>query len=296
MDIGHMREFLTLAEKLNYRAAADALFISQPTLTRHINLLEEQLGSKLLDRSSHSVRLTDSGKLAEKTFKQIVTSYDELQQDVATLELNQQSNLSLGMTYYGASAYYGYPLIEAFARKYPHIQLSTLTAQSAQIYRYLHKGVIDIGLTISSDTYGKDIERFKVATIPLYAFVRPEHPFANKKSVTLEELAEQTIILNTIPVKHKHHILDLFERHNIELPKTIYTQHIDTLVLTMAETNGVFIGTKMLSAMPHQHNLFIPIEADDFTADISLVYLKDNSNPNIPLLLDAVQDIPKPRM
>ena len=55
MDISHMREVLVLAEHLNFTTAAAELYISQPTLTRHVNAVEEELGAKLFKRTNHAV-------------------------------------------------------------------------------------------------------------------------------------------------------------------------------------------------------------------------------------------------
>ena len=123
--------------------------------------------------------------------------------------------LNNGMVYYGTTAYYGYPLLEAFSKHHPDVRVSTITAQTTQIYKHLHKGTIDVGLTITSSDYGDEVERATVATIPLYAFMQTDHPLANRTSISLEDLAKQKLVLNSIPVDRPHHILQLFERHGI---------------------------------------------------------------------------------
>ncbi len=216
--------------------------------------------------------------------------------DVALASEADAGDLMLGMVYYGTTAYYGYPLLEAFSKHHPDVRVSTITAQTTQIYKHLHKGTIDVGLTITSSDYGDEVERATVATIPLYAFMQTDHPLANCTSISLEDLAKQKLVLNSIPVDRPHHILQLFERHGIIPTDIVYLEHIDTLLPTLARTNGVFIGSMLLTAIPQQHHEFVEIEADDFTIDVALVYLKDNPNPNIARLIECISEIRKPSM
>ena len=101
---------------------------------------------------------------------------------------------------------------------------------------------------------------------------------------------------NSIPVNQKHHVLQLFERHGIAPADVVYLDHIDTLIPTLARTDGVFVGSMLLTAIPQQHHEFIEIEADDFTIDVALVYHADNPNPNIVRLAECASSIRKPTM
>ncbi|MBQ9041359.1 MAG: LysR family transcriptional regulator [Eggerthellaceae bacterium] len=296
MDVSHMREVLVLAEHLNFTTAAAALYISQPTLTRHVNAVEESLGVQLFRRTNHVVELTRAGAVAVKAFEKIVGSYDTLLADVADMGGEEESDLRLGMVYYGTTAYYGYPLLEAFSKRHPSVRVSTITAQSAQVYKHLHNGTIDAALTITSNDYGDDVERVKVATIPLYAFMQSDHPLAKRSSIGVDELAQQKLVLNAIPVNRQHHIMKLFERRGLAPADIVFLNHIDELLPTLARTGGIFIGSMLLTAIPQQHHEFVQIEADDFTIDVALVYQRENTNPNIARLAACIPDIRQPVM
>jgi len=296
MNVSHMREVLVLAEHLNFTTAAAELYVSQPTLTRHVNAVEEALGMKLFKRTNHMVELTRAGTVAVKAFEKILGSYDALLMDVAAVGVDEESDLRLGMVYYGTTAYYGYPLLEAFSKRHPNVRVSTITAQTAQVYKHLHHGAIDVALTITSQDYGDDVERTPVDTIPLYAFMQTDHPLARRSSVGVAELSQQQLVLNSIPVGRPHHILQLFERHGHAPTNVTYLDHIDTLLPTLARTGGIFIGSMLLTAIPQQHHAFVPIESDDFVIDVALVHLKDNPNPSIARLAACIPEIRKPIM
>lgn len=291
-----MREVLALAEHLNFTTAAAELYVSQPTLTRHVSAVEEALGVQLFRRTNHVVELTRAGAVAVKAFGKIVAGYDTLLADVAAVGADEESDLRLGMVYYGTTAYYGYPLLEAFAKRCPNVRVSTISAQTTQVYKHLHHGAIDAALTITSADYGNDVERTIVDTIPLYAFMQTDHPLAQRASVGVEELAAQKLVLNSIPVDRPHHILQLFERHGLTPRDIVYLNHIDELLPTLARTGGIFVGSMLLTAIPQQHHEFVQIDADDFTIDVALVHLKDNQNPNVARLAACIPAIRKPAM
>lgn len=83
MNITHMREFLTLIEHNSYASAAKKLYISQPTLSRHVNALESEIGEQLLNRSQRSISLTEGGQVAVTAFRTILKTVDDLADTVS---------------------------------------------------------------------------------------------------------------------------------------------------------------------------------------------------------------------
>ena len=77
MKLEYMREFLMLAKYKNFTRAADALFITQPGLSKHMDLLEKELGTPLLTRNTHQVALTEDGEQAIKAFQKNLHMFDE---------------------------------------------------------------------------------------------------------------------------------------------------------------------------------------------------------------------------
>lgn len=291
-----MREFLTLVKCGSFTEAAAELYISQPTLTRHVNALEDELGCPLLVRTGHSVVLTPGGKLAMKAFEKVLGTYRDLLSDIERVAAEDSPDLTLGMLYYGTSAYYGYPLLEEFSKRYPEVRVSTIPSQSGQIYSQLRRGLIDVAVTVSDSAIEDEFERHVFATIPLYAFVATDNPLARRRSVTLEELAELPVILNHYSDSLRNNVETLFFRHGVELEHKVYLQHIDDLLITIARTGGVFVGSMLLTAIPQQHHAFVPIEADDFTIDVALVWPQGTRSELIDGLIEASERIRKPHM
>ena len=291
-----MREFLTLAKCANFTRAAEELYISQPTLTRHVNSLEHELGAALLVRKGHAFELTQAGNIAVKAFESLLDEYGSFIEDVEQVAQSEASDLSFGMLYYGTSAYYGYPLLQEFALRYPHVHVSTICSQSGQIYRNIRRGVVDIALTITEMGADDELERALVDRIPLFAFMQTDHPLAKREKLSLEELAEQTIVINRYSHGVRNNVEALFAKHGIALQHVEYTEHIDDVLMCIKRTGGLFIGSMLMTAIPQQHHAFVPIDADDFCLDIALVWRSDTRNENISKLIETAQHIRKPTM
>jgi len=144
MKLDYLREFLVLSQELNYSSASARLYISQSTLSRHISILETQLGGKLLERSTHSVELTPLGKKTSLKFRDILDEYDSLFSEGHTGVHQLSGELSLGLLYYGVAEYYS-DFLEQFAEKYPGIRLSVHNFHPHHLFRELTNGNLDAG-------------------------------------------------------------------------------------------------------------------------------------------------------
>ncbi len=144
MKTEYMKEFILLAETLNFTATADRLFISQSTLSRHLTAMEHELGYPLLITSSHGVRLTPEGEDTLQTFRGMLKDYEAL------LSRNQMANsaytgtIRFGMMYYLLDEGY-VDFIESFQNKYPSVEVICMTNYQPQmLYDDLLCGKVDM--------------------------------------------------------------------------------------------------------------------------------------------------------
>lgn len=295
MDTSYMREFLVLAKHLNYTSAAQALYISQPTLSRHISALEEELGVTLLNRTRHAVSLTPSGEEAVISFGSIMQHCDELVSQIGKISYDSVSGLAVGMIYFDLSTFYGNRLIDTFAENNPEIHVSKIQTQVTRVSVNLEKRVIDVALAMSSSYFENDtIKKHLIETVPLYAIVKRDHPWASKKSISVEELATARIVSPHHPMDKMPFLEELFRRRGIDYVGVESAPQLDSLLDVLSTGNKVPVGTILNSNVPGGSLVYIPIEEGDFTEDVSLLYRADNTNPNIQKLIDSISLVPKP--
>lgn len=189
MLLRHIRYFLAVAEQGNFTRAAEALHVSQPTLSQQIKQLEENLGTPLFDRSGRTVRLTDAGmawmRYARLALQDLEAGTRAIH-DVATLE---RGNLRLAMTP-TFTAYLVGPVIDAFYRQYPGVSVSIHEMTQDRIEALLAEDRLDVGIAFSQ-AQSVDILAEELFTESLNMMVGAQHPLVQQREPLSAQVFEQ---------------------------------------------------------------------------------------------------------
>lgn len=217
MDVRVLRYFLAVAREQSFSSAAERLYLSQPTLSRQLSALEEELGKTLLVRGSKGVTLTEDGMLLRKRAEEIVELMDKTEREV-----RQSDKLIGGTVYIGAGETPALRLIASTARRlreeYPDIRYSIFSGNGTDVMERLERGLIDFGLVFQN----VDTSRYESLELPLYdsfgVLMRKDSPLAERESITVEDLRELPLIIPRQP-NHNALILDILgesaERLNV---------------------------------------------------------------------------------
>ncbi len=140
-----LKAFRTVAEHLNFRKAAEQLFLTQPAITLQVKALEEDLGIRLFDRAANRVSLTPQGSLLLDYAKKIATLVSQAEQELGGADGKLSGELSMGAS--TTIAQYLLPrLLRAFLDENPHVQLSIRTGNTDEIVQLLLDDKLAIGL------------------------------------------------------------------------------------------------------------------------------------------------------
>jgi DNA-binding transcriptional LysR family regulator len=140
-----LRVFRTVAEHLNFREAAEHLFLTQPAVTQQIKALEEDLGTRLFDRAGKRVALTSQGSVLLAYAKKIATLVSDAEQEVAAPDGKSSGELSLGVS--TTIAQYVLPrLLGAFLDEHPRVQFSLHSGNTDAIVQFLLNNKLLLGL------------------------------------------------------------------------------------------------------------------------------------------------------
>ena len=176
MDLRQLRYFVTVARERNFTRAAEALHVSQPTLSQQIKQLEDALGAPLFDRSGRAVRLTDAGEAWMRYARLALQDLDagaRAIHDVATLA---RGHLRLAMTP-TFTAYLVGPTIDAFYRRYPGITLSIEEMAQERIEALLAQDRLDLGIAFEM-AQSAEVEATPLFSETLELMVGADHPLA----------------------------------------------------------------------------------------------------------------------
>lgn len=232
MDIRVLKYFLAVAREQSFSTAAERLFLSQPTLSRQLKELEDELGKTLLVRSNKGVTLTEEGMILRKRAEEIVELMDKTEQEV-----RQSSDSVSGTVYIGAGETYAIKLIADTAHHlkadYPDIHYSFFSGDGTDVLEKLDRGLIDFGIIFQPF----DSTKYEAMVIPLKdrfgVLMRRDAPLADRDFITFDDLAGLPLI---VPRQQNHNIM--FKR--------LFVDDTESLNIA-AEYNLIYNGSVMAS-------------------------------------------------
>lgn len=196
-----LRYFLVVAQERNITNAAKALHITQPTLSRQMSLLEDELGTKLFVRDSRPLALTDEGLLLKRRAEDILELVAKTEAELSSHDEQVEGVVSIGCGE-SASVRMLVGMMADFAARHAGVSFDVYTANADQIKQRIDNGLTDIGLLLEP----VDMERYEYVRIPVVerwvAVMPSEAPLARNERVTASELAQSPIIMPSRPRIH----------------------------------------------------------------------------------------------
>ncbi len=193
MELRTLRYFLAVAREENITRAAALLHLTQPTLSRQLMQLEEELGVQLFRRSQHRIILTDAGMLLRRRAQEIVDLSEKTRQELRPAEA-LSGTISIGSGDLKAMGCLA-DLLADFQRCHPRIRYELYSGNSDDICERIEQGLLDLGLLLEP----VDLSKYELLRLPVkerWGVLVPEDaPLAAKTSVTPEDLAREPLIL-----------------------------------------------------------------------------------------------------
>ena len=187
MEIRTLRYFLAVAREENMTRAAEQLHLTQPTLSKALKALEEELGKKLFTRHSFSIRLTDEGVLLRSRAEDLVSMADKITREFVTLDDITGGDIYLGL----AESYQIRTLaraIKEFRGQYPDLRYHITSGDTEQVTEKLDQGLLDFSVLAEMP----DAAKYDSLVFPradVWGLVFPaDDPLAAKKAVTADDL------------------------------------------------------------------------------------------------------------
>ncbi len=198
MEFRRIEYFLVLAEKLNYGRAAAELCISSQALTKQIQLLEEEIGAKLFDRTTRSVKLTEIGEVCQKRFSYVKDMYDDAIADVKTAVENRKEVIRLGIFSALPKNELIIPIINDLSASFGDLDIELFSTDMDTIRACIKDGTFDIGITNAHDFEDwLGCSHFNIKTMPAQICVSKKHRWVKEKkqAITAEDMEQESILL-----------------------------------------------------------------------------------------------------
>ncbi len=187
MELRTMRYFLAVAREENMTRAAELLHVTQPTLSKQLKALEDELGKKLFTRHSFSIQLTEEGVLLRKRAEDLIKMADKITAEFLTLD-----NILGGDIYFGlAESYQIRYLADAIRRlkeTYPDLHYHITSGDTEQVTEKLDKGIIDFAVLAQEPNAAK-YHYLEFPAADLWGVVMPKDcKLAEKKAISIDDL------------------------------------------------------------------------------------------------------------
>ena len=196
MELRVLNYFLAIAREENITKAAQILHVTQPTFSRQIAQLEEELGVKLFQRSNHHIILTEDGMILKRRAQEMMSLAEKTRMDLSHSEQALTGQIAIGSGEFQSTEFLS-SLINAFNRKHPLVRFSIYSGNAANIRDRIERGLLDIGLMSEPI----DIGKYEFITTEYKekwgVLVKNDSDLIGKKSVTPEDLRNRPLIISS---------------------------------------------------------------------------------------------------
>jgi len=193
MDLRQLSYFLEVARHASFSRASQAIHLSQPTLSKMVKNLEEELDVVLLDRSTRRVVLTEAGKVVQAHAQTVINASQQLLAAVLDLKEMRQGQFALGLPPVIGASFFP-KVIAEFHQIHPDILIQIVEEGGKRIEQLLLEGEIDLGVVVLPVDEGL-FEVVPIVKRHLNLVVPLTHPLTDKNDVRLAELKEEPFIL-----------------------------------------------------------------------------------------------------
>ena len=278
MEIRVLKYFLTTIREGNITKAAKYLNLTQPNLSRQINMLERDIGHKLFERKHNNIILTPEGILLKKRAEEIINMVDKTRS-----EFNFTDKVIAGDIFIGAGETWAMSLVASVMKDvqsdYPHIRYNIYSGNFQDITEKLDKGLLDFGLLIDP----ADLSKYDYLKIPLKdtwgLAMRKDSPLSNKKNITKKDLLNIPLIISRQVIETEiedndfsRWFSDTFDNLNITATYNL----IYNALIMVSEGMGYALCflDKLIDNMYHQNICFIPLKPK-LESGINIVWKKN---------------------
>ena len=289
LDTHALTLFCAVARCLNFRQAAEQLHMTQPPLSRAIRLLEERLGTRLFERDTQGVALTQAGRTL---LPQALHILDLL--DIAQTSLQQDSapaRLRLGLTSSVEAGLFR-PLLAALDKQLGTMRLELTAAPSPRLVTAMRKGQLDAALlALPSATFELAVQ--PLARQPMMLALPAGHRLAKKRKLSLSDIAAERIYWfeRARQPAFFDHCQQVFRRHGFA--PTFLREAVDHHVLLsdVAAGKGMALLADSFRALRLAGVIYRPLlEGEELAAGIGLAWREEHGHAALPLLRRLAQE------
>ena len=274
MDIQHIRYFLAVAEHQSFSKAAQALYVTQPILTRCVKNLEKELGTPLIVRSTKSFSLTDAGQALVTHGTALLQQHRDIYRRIADIADSGSGEIHIASPGVLLDMYFP-KLVTQYRQLHPGVRITAAESGTKTVVRDVLSGRADMGLVMLPLTDTEALDIYPIVQNEVHVIVHRDHPLAKEAFVRIAQLKDLDIITydqsNTL-----FHIFTRMCREQGFTPSIVYQSMMPGFILDTLSYGGCVgvLPAPMLQRFERAELVSIPL-LPHFPWEIAMITKKD---------------------
>ncbi len=288
MELKQLLHFVTLAETLNYRLAAERLHMTQPPLSASISKLESETGVKLFERNRSGTRLSAAGMSVLDDARRTLAHAEQFKRHAIDVSSGSAGVLSIG--YVASASFQLLPtIIPAFRQAYPRVQLKLIESTSIQLLPMVEQGELDVALIRTPFPRPTDLSYVKIHRDLLIAALPERAEWKKDDAIELRALADEPFILQRADVGNIQSLVILACQQAGFVPRVSQEASLLQTVIGLVQSGlGVALVPEVNRSRPVPGVIFKNLKGKGSGIDIgnALVWRRDGHTPSVKNFTD----------
>lgn len=258
MNIKALRYFVELINQQSFTRASEKLFVTQPTISKMIRSLEQEINQPLIQREGRRFWLTDAGEVVYQRGLDILAQMAQLESELIDLNTLERGHLRLGIPPMVGHLYAG--LIRQYRQAHPNVELTIVEYGGRKIEQAVLNGEIDVAITMLTPHTPDSLTSLPLDCYLIYAVLPDTEPWRRRKNITWSELQHEPFYLYTHEFTLSDYIGSLCEQHGFTPQVSARSSQWDFLVALVKSGVGVaFLPEPLCQKIQEQGILVKPI-------------------------------------
>lgn len=297
MNLNQLRYFVSVAENGSFTKAAQSHYISQTAITQQIHALEENIGTKLLDRNSRPVSLTPAGRVLLKEAREILGRMDTAITRTREASTGLEGELRLGYTKgYEHSDLPKY--LRRFHRQYPNVLISCYRCDTDALAAGLINGDYDVIFTWDSTNLRQEetLQLRMMEQVPLRVALYANHPLARRSELTRKDLKQENILFmspsGTGDSFGDAFYIRLYQQAGYQPNILLRSNDMESILMMVAAEEGISIVPEYSHPwdVGTENVVFVPLAGEGETEEILIAWRKNDDNPALEHFIQKLPD------
>ena len=276
MDIAGLQAFISVAENASFSAAADALHLTQPAVSKRIASLEAELNNRLFDRIGRQIQLTEAGRALLPRAQSIINEVQDSQRAISNLSSSVAGQLHIGTSHH-VGLHRLPPVLRNYNQSFPDVELDMQFLDSEQACKAVLHGDLELGIVTLPPDNTDPLTLIPLWNDPLHIVTSKDHPLATATNIQLQSLANHPAILPARGTFTREVIEEMLQPSDIKLQVRLSTNYLETIRM-MVE---IGLGWSVLpETMLHSGLCSINVKNVQLSRQLGIVHHTDRTLSN----------------